>query len=66
MARSEYIYLVYLDGGENELLAAFTVKHEAHTWASTRCIWPKERLLLYRTRDGLGDDKGHEQIEWEW
>jgi hypothetical protein len=66
MARSQYIYLVYLEGGENELLAAFTVKHEAHTWASTRCRWPKNRLELYRTCDGLGDEKQIERIEWDW
>jgi hypothetical protein len=68
MARSQYIYLIrYKEHGapcDRQVLAGFTVKHEAHTWTQ-RCGHPIERLQLTRMRDGLCYDKDEEDIPWE-
>lgn len=66
MARSTYIYHVrkIKDG---ELLASFTVKHEAHTWAEKHSGFDREALKLSRSRDGLTtEDKSEVEIPWEW
>jgi len=53
MARAHYIYLVRLKAS-GRLLGAFTVKHEAHTWAEL-----SEHLLdalqLSSMRDGINE-----------
>jgi hypothetical protein len=66
MARSQYIYFVRIKA-TGDLLGAFTVKHEARTWAKNWCgpIYPLERLQLSSMRDGIGCDKTETPIAWE-
>ena len=54
MARSTYVYLVYLKAS-NSVIAARTVRHEVVTWME-KSDWPMEQMELRRTRDG-GDAK---------
>lgn len=63
MARSKYIYIVRKATPEHEFLGAFTVKHEAILWA-IRNGWPPEHANLFRTRDGIHDDKTEDLIPW--
>ena len=47
MARSTRIYVVKGDRGNNEVVGAFTVKHECQTWltkqsATSRRLWEVE------------------------
>ena len=63
MARSSYVYLVR-DKQDGTLRGAFTVKHEAHTWAK-RTGPPLETLQLSSMRDGLYGDKTEHAIDWE-
>jgi hypothetical protein len=67
MARSQYIYLIrYLAPGHPahlELLAAFTVKHEAIEWALL-CPHHLPHLQLSRTRDGMTYHKAEDVIPW--
>ena len=62
MARSQYIYLVRY---KETLLAAFTVKHEAVSWARFRSGHPLETLQLSSMRDGIYGDKTEKPIPWE-
>jgi hypothetical protein len=63
MARAQYIYLVrYKQCGT--LLGAFTVKHEAHTWAKDHAGHPLEALQLSSMRDGVYGDKTESNINW--
>jgi hypothetical protein len=50
MARSKYIYLVYIDGNEFPE-ATFTVKHEAISYIE-RTFSFKETIRLYAMSDG--------------
>lgn len=63
MARSKYIYLVRKATLAREFLGAFTVKHEAILWA-IRNGWQPEHANLFRTRDGLHENKTEELIPW--
>lgn len=51
MARSQYIYLVTQ---QDQIVAAFTVKHEMETWLSRK---PGLHYKRFRMRDGLYYDK---------
>ena len=68
MARAHYIYLIrhQLPGhpSDRELLGAFTVKHEAITWAK-RCPHPLTHIRLSRMRDGTTSHKVEEIIPWD-
>ncbi len=64
MARSRYIYLVK-HKVHNIIVAAFTVKHEAHTWAQN-CQYSPDDLQLLRTQDGLHCCKALDEIYWDW
>jgi len=61
VARSKYIYFVRKT--TCELLAAFTVKHEANLWM-LRTGWPLEEATLSRMRDGVYEDKTETIIPW--
>lgn len=67
MARSAYIYLIrYKEHGapcDRQVLAGFTVKREAHTWAKT-CGHLIGRLQLTRMHDGINYDKTEQDIPW--
>lgn len=73
MARSVYIYLVRyklkLPGNKTNacgtLLGAFTVKHEAVTWATFKSGHPLEHMSLSAMRDGAYADKTERIIPWE-
>lgn len=62
MARSKYIYIVRYRKGQL-FLGAFTVKHEAVTFAK-RYDNPLDELQLSRTEDGLYGDKTEKIIDW--
>ncbi len=68
MARSHYIYLIRWDEpghpSHKQLLAAFTVKHEANQWAKMT-PHPFERMKLKRMRDGMTYDKSETTIPWD-
>ena len=55
MARSQYVYLITTETGEgHEIVAAFTVKHEAMATLETvrrACQNPSVRYDIYRLRD---------------
>lgn len=61
MARSHYIYLIRLKESD-KLLAAFTVKHEADSWAVRHSGLPLDALQLSLMRDGLHVDKTEKVI----
>lgn len=61
MARSKYIYLVRLKATD-EVLASFTVKHEADRWAVRYSGHLLDDLQLSHIRDGLHDNKTEEVI----
>lgn len=66
MARSTYIYLIREFGptyNDNRLVAAFTVKHEAVTWAM-RNGWGPENANLYRMHDGIYANKDEIEVPW--
>ena len=69
MARSTYIYLIRCKQSQ-DLLAAFTVKYQAHTWAFTKYGRDfRNNLNLSRMRDGGWSDgedhKVEKLIEWD-
>ena len=64
MARSHYIYFVRMKAC-GTLLAAFTVKHEAHTWAKRESKQPLEHLQLSKMRDGIHGDKTEDRLDWD-
>jgi len=65
MARSQYIYLIRWGGNhDSDVVAAFTVKHEAHSWFRREQLDPETHRLT-RIRDGLHGDKTEVDIPWE-
>lgn len=48
MARSHYIYVIWYD---EDLIAAFTVKHELATWLDNCKHIDKAHFTIYRVRD---------------
>lgn len=64
MSRSTYIYLVGPVDAD-VVYAAFTVKHEAHTWA----YWSQYRMAeleLSRMRDNPGGKSTAERVAIPW
>lgn len=64
MARSHYIYFVRRLATQ-DLLAAFTVKHEANSWAVRYSGFAMSELQLSQMRDGLHGDKTEKVILFE-
>jgi len=64
MARSQYIYLIRLKVS-GRLLAGFTVKGEARTWAERKSGRQLEAMQLLRMRDGVTGDKTEVPTSWD-
>lgn len=52
MARSSYIYILLDPDDHDEIVAAFTVKHEMVSWADSRN--GIDNYTMLRLRDGKG------------
>ena len=63
MARATYIYFVRMNATD-QLLGAFTVKHESVTWAVRVSKQPLEHMHLSAMRDGLYGDKSEKRVPW--
>lgn len=63
MARATYIYFVRMNTTD-QLLGAFTVKHEAVAWAVRVSKQPLEYMHLSAMRDGLFGDKSERRVPW--
>jgi len=63
MARSTYIYFVRMNATD-QLLGAFTVKHEAVMWAVRVSKQPLEHMHLSAMRDGLYGNKSEKRVPW--
>ena len=64
MARAGYIYLIR-HKDSHAILGGFTVKYEAHDWATNESGFPLDMMQLYRMRDGLHKDKSAQPLPWE-
>jgi hypothetical protein len=58
MSRSTYIYILLDPDNHDELVAAFTVKHEMISWASFQGRRGIDGYTVVRVRDG-GDRASH-------
>ena len=64
MARSQYIYLIHTNAS-GTMLGAFTVKHEANSWADLESRQPLEHMRLTRMEDGIHGDKTETPVPWD-
>ena len=61
MARASYIYTVWSRG---QVLAGFTVKHEAVTWAEKQTDREMSDMFLWRGPDGAAWCLNMQPVKW--